>query len=376
MSRTLRSTLLALAVCAAVSLLVLVPTRIVRAQFYNVCYDLLEPIWNPPSYTDVVECLSAICVLMPHCCSPTCRLHPECTITRQLLERPGFWQVTSCEVLSLDKILELFLRGQLRHLDDAVLPGVQKTAFTHVTALRAAAVPIPPAVQSLLEGLLTSQIGTGMPSFNMGHVQRARLLSRGTATASLYLRAGFDAITLNDLIIIRDSEYATLTSTSIPANTTLSAMRPGGPLYPVFTSVFALLAHELVHVRQYDELGADAFVHNYLLETLTKGYGSDPFELEAFAYGNVVLRDLSSSPDSDGDGILDIVDNCPSVANPNQADANHNGKGDACDDILATCLQRCATQQGQCRNAGGTATECAVEGNMCRAECRNEEPIF
>jgi hypothetical protein len=34
--------------------------------------------------------------------------------------------------------------------------------------------------------------------------------------------------------------------------------------------------------------------------------------------------------DSDGDGIPDSVDNCASVANPDQADANGDGTGDAC----------------------------------------------
>ena len=35
--------------------------------------------------------------------------------------------------------------------------------------------------------------------------------------------------------------------------------------------------------------------------------------------------------DSDGDGICDSEDNCPAVPNPNQADSNHNGIGDACE---------------------------------------------
>jgi len=34
--------------------------------------------------------------------------------------------------------------------------------------------------------------------------------------------------------------------------------------------------------------------------------------------------------DDDGDGIDDVSDNCPTVSNPTQADANHDGIGDAC----------------------------------------------
>jgi hypothetical protein len=36
-------------------------------------------------------------------------------------------------------------------------------------------------------------------------------------------------------------------------------------------------------------------------------------------------------PDNDGDGIADAGDNCPDVYNPDQADTNGTGRGDACD---------------------------------------------
>jgi hypothetical protein len=36
-------------------------------------------------------------------------------------------------------------------------------------------------------------------------------------------------------------------------------------------------------------------------------------------------------PDTDSDGLADVADSCPSVANPEQADADGDGIGDACD---------------------------------------------
>ena len=39
-----------------------------------------------------------------------------------------------------------------------------------------------------------------------------------------------------------------------------------------------------------------------------------------------------SANDSDGDGYIEMDDNCPSVYNPDQFDMDWNGIGDACDE--------------------------------------------
>jgi hypothetical protein len=44
--------------------------------------------------------------------------------------------------------------------------------------------------------------------------------------------------------------------------------------------------------------------------------------------------------DTDGDGVIDGQDNCPAVPNPTQADANGDGRGDACADLVAPVLSR------------------------------------
>jgi hypothetical protein len=44
------------------------------------------------------------------------------------------------------------------------------------------------------------------------------------------------------------------------------------------------------------------------------------------------------NPDTDGDGLPDPADNCPLTPNPEQADANGDGRGDVCADVLAPKL--------------------------------------
>jgi hypothetical protein len=48
--------------------------------------------------------------------------------------------------------------------------------------------------------------------------------------------------------------------------------------------------------------------------------------------GGIYLPGDPPEPDGDGDGVLDCIDNCPSVYNPDQDDADGDEVGDTCDD--------------------------------------------
>jgi uncharacterized protein (TIGR02145 family) len=64
--------------------------------------------------------------------------------------------------------------------------------------------------------------------------------------------------------------------------------------------------------------------------------------LKGYGFSVRCVRD--TGPDSDGDGVVDAADNCPTVSNPTQADSNHDGIGDAC------C---CVGVRGNVNGAGG-----------------------
>jgi hypothetical protein len=66
-------------------------------------------------------------------------------------------------------------------------------------------------------------------------------------------------------------------------------------------------------------------------------WGSSGSDVFAVGWGGTILHYTDTStttttiPDTDSDGILDDVDNCPTVCNSQQLDANGNGIGDLCD---------------------------------------------
>ena len=57
------------------------------------------------------------------------------------------------------------------------------------------------------------------------------------------------------------------------------------------------------------------------------------------SFGEQFTRDVQDAPDADVDGVTDTLDNCPIVFNPAQADADGDGRGDACENSAPDCSQ-------------------------------------
>jgi hypothetical protein len=77
-------------------------------------------------------------------------------------------------------------------------------------------------------------------------------------------------------------------------------------------------------------LAAARFVRITASPTLAPGLqGLSGFDLDALAA--VHSFDVADAPDSDGDGYPDAADDCPTVSDPAQRDADGDGVGDACE---------------------------------------------
>jgi hypothetical protein len=77
--------------------------------------------------------------------------------------------------------------------------------------------------------------------------------------------------------------------------------------------------------------------------------------------------------DTDGDGAIDSADNCPDVANPDQADADADGIGDLCEpdsdsDGVIDDFDNCATVP----NANQTDTDGDGDGDVCDGDDDND----
>jgi hypothetical protein len=72
--------------------------------------------------------------------------------------------------------------------------------------------------------------------------------------------------------------------------------------------------------------------------------------------------------DGDGDGVLDTADNCPSSANPAQADVDGDGTGDACDDSDGDGVGDASDNCRTTANAAQADLDGDGAGDLCDAD--------
>ena len=77
-------------------------------------------------------------------------------------------------------------------------------------------------------------------------------------------------------------------------------------------------------------------------------------------------------PDTDNDGVSDAIDNCPSIANPTQADCNQNGIGEACESFVDCNLNG---SPDSCDIASGFAVDINTNSipDSCEADCNDND---
>ncbi|MBK8626085.1 MAG: thrombospondin type 3 repeat-containing protein [Saprospiraceae bacterium] len=80
---------------------------------------------------------------------------------------------------------------------------------------------------------------------------------------------------------------------------------------------------------------------------------------------------INVSGDTDGDGILDINDNCPTKTNPMQEDADNDDVGDACDNCPNVANTTQLDADGD--NIGDTCDNCPSKSNLMQEDADNDD---
>lgn len=74
------------------------------------------------------------------------------------------------------------------------------------------------------------------------------------------------------------------------------------------------------------------------------------------SYDFTMVPTLEGATDTDGDGILDSIDNCPYVPNPDQKDFDGDGVGDACDNVEIASFTLSKSLVAGCKAVMGKVT--------------------
>ena len=280
------------------------PLQEAQGDTVNLCKWVLEEVLKPPTYQDLTTCINCskhwyYCAFgNPGCAIPeVCKTMPDCTITERVLvaaeQLVNEW-VWKCNEVDPKEEFYRWLRQQIPSLDQLVLPGAFEAARVDIEAMKLAATPIPDRVKSQIKGLIQPFVASGTSKISTQEINAGRLISTGHSNASLYLRGGFDGITLYDLIILRSPNIYDVLMNNAHNYSTETILANQAP--QDYVSALKILVHELVHVRQYSLLGYNAFLTNYLIETISRGYGNDSFEQEANAFRDKVFAQIKVPP--------------------------------------------------------------------------------
>lgn len=108
------------------------------------------------------------------------------------------------------------------------------------------------------------------------------------------------------------------------------------------------------------------------------------YSYTAGSYQVRVILGVGLPGDFDADGVPDSTDNCPTVFNPDQADADNDGIGDCCDpdepdqdaDGVANACDNCPTIYNADQadaDQDGTGDACETQQPCCRGDFNNDQ---
>jgi hypothetical protein len=254
----------------------------------NVCRTLVEDLILPPVITAQPSCTvsGAECIFLPHCCVPgVCLTFPECVTTKQVSEGVKIL-AHSGEVycgpqeITPEHFLQDLENNRFPDLTTLSTGGINSVLFTvagsYIDGLECKAPALPDSVKNAARVVMSMQGFPGL--FGDSEIDRAHILPKRESGVLDLPKDGYGAITLDSLILLTDAQYDALMSDDFSYDRVAQGRATADQ-----TAAFFTIMHELVHVRQYRELGREQFLNNYLPDAVVNGYSGVAFELEAYS---------------------------------------------------------------------------------------------
>lgn len=263
-----------------------------KSQEYDICIEALNASVFNPSTTPERACRRGLyCIANPVCCTPGCLAVPDCVIVRQV-ER-------TYDYIRHGDNLHCFQDDAARHLYENwragtisfALDSTTGGAFTPIVeflkvdieTIYNGATSLPSPVQRLLEQLIEPIHDGGHTGYAYQDIVGTRITSEDTRIDTDLWRTQ-RAITLGKVIILGDNDFNSLVNAG--EDISLRQVVEGQPTGN-FARALRLLAHEMVHVKQYRVLGETEFLENYVLASfpiVTGGNEGGRFEREAYRF--------------------------------------------------------------------------------------------
>lgn len=255
----------------------------------NVCEILLEKLVIPKTKVFCDISFFERFYAPPHCNVPgICITDPICksfTVTREignLIINAGDLYCDTREILP-NKIIEGIRDELYTDVVKLTTGGTSSILFDianrDIDIMSCSGEKLNTLLKERIKCLLSKSTDPNNKSFSLIDIDRVIIISERHKNAKIYLKPGYSAITLNDLVILRDKHFKILNNWN---------KKVGEPLTKDEKAAILIMIHELVHVRQYRNMGKEVFVNKYLSEALIKGYANISTEKEAKRFENWV----------------------------------------------------------------------------------------
>jgi hypothetical protein len=294
------------------------------AQSASICHDTVQVIEHPEQYAidTVIEKVKkdgVSCLFHPSCCTPGWQLDPVCYVANAVqhkrtisAEWKEFKTITTCQDYPIDKALKTLFRDFTR--PETVVSKISgldpffRVLASEIAVARAAAQPLPEDLKKeLIDKFRSLHVKTTIiPPESLSEALKRGGVPPPDGAEPTYREEPGDFYAERDAV-----NSAVWMQSDNPAAAPLWALKSFSGAHAItFENVIivgpdmlnatgcdrlAYWAHEITHVRQYNQNGLEGFLNPYIVDGINSGYCGIQAEIIAFRVENEFRKSCNLS---------------------------------------------------------------------------------